>query len=207
MADPAPHQPVFPELFPRRPAMAGRPAPLLLRELRPAGCAEVAFWPQRAAEGTAALRDWSGMELPPASGLFRIGGACLLAATAPGRFLVLADGVDPVPGLRDCLPAELGAVVDLGHSRCGIRLAGPPAAAVLLKGLDLDLDPAASPVGRVAQSVVHHVGVTLLARAPEVYDLYVYRSLALDFAAWMREACAEHGVAIAPAEPGCIALA
>ncbi|MEQ9045571.1 MAG: sarcosine oxidase subunit gamma family protein [Sneathiellaceae bacterium] len=196
-----------PELFPKRPAVAGQPAPLLLRELRPAGCAEIALWPEAAAAGRAALRDWCGMELPAEPGRYVLGGFCLLAATGPGRYLMLTDETDPVSGLRDHLAADQGAVVDLGHSRSGLRLAGAPSAAVLLKGLDLDLHPGVFPPGAVAQSVVHHVGVTVLARAADVYDLYVYRSLAVDFAAWLRDACAEHGVAIAPPEPGCLVLA
>lgn len=200
-------EPIHPELFPKRAAMAGQPAPLLLRELRPAGCAEIALWPQAAAAGQAALHSHCGIDLPVRPGRFVLGGFCLLAMTGPGRFLMLADQGDPVADLRGRLSADHAAIVDLGHSRCGLRLAGAPAAAVLLKGLDLDLHPTAFPPGAVAQSIVHHVGVTVLARATDVYDLYVYRSLAVDFAAWLRDACAEHGVAIAPPEPGCLALA
>lgn len=181
-------------------------ADLCLRELRPAGCAEIAAWPGQKAAVAAVLRDLCGVDLPERPGRFATGALCLVAATGPGRWLLLADGADPVGALRDRLPAMAGAVVDLGHSRRGIRLAGPRAAAVLLKGLAIDLDGPDFPAGSVAQSSIHHVGVTLLRRAPQVFDLYVYRSLAVDFAAWLLDACAEYGAAVAPPDPGCLAL-
>lgn len=200
-------EPVHPPLARPSPSQPVAAAPLLLRELRPAGCAEIAAWPGRVAEVTAALRALCGVELPARSGRFALGSLCLAAATAPGRWLLLADETDPVGPLRGRVAAADAAIVDLGHSRSGLRIAGAPAAELLSKGVDIDLHPEAFPPGAVAQTVVHHIGVTMLRRAPDVFDLYVYRSLAVDFADWLQAAGAEYGMAVAPPEPGCLALA
>src|SRR3546814_6509603 len=84
----------------------------------------------------------------------------------------------------DLIGPQQGAVTDLSHARIAIRVAGPKAAWVLAKGLALDLDSAAFPPLRVAQSAIHEVGVVVRRLSADKvggdsFDLYVYRGFAL----------------------------
>ncbi len=87
---------------------------------------------------------------------------------------------------------ELGAVVDQSHGRCGLRLAGECARAVMEKNTALDLHPRAFGPGRCALTSVAHMNATVVQvdDAP-TYDLYVARSLARSFAHALEHACHE----------------
>ncbi len=87
---------------------------------------------------------------------------------------------------------ELGAVVDQSHGRCGLRLSGECARAVMEKHTALDLHPRAFGPGRCALTSVAHMNATVVQvdDAP-TYDLYVARSLARSFAHALEHACHE----------------
>jgi heterotetrameric sarcosine oxidase gamma subunit len=74
--------------------------------------------------------------------------------------------------------AEQGATLDLSHSRTRIRIAGDDAAEFLNRHLSLDLRENSFPVGSVASTDIHHVGVTLW-RSNEGYELFLPRGFAL----------------------------
>lgn len=81
------------------------------------------------------------------------------------------------------LEATLGgdaALVDLGHARVRIGIAGPSAADALAKGCAIDLDPEAFPPGRSAQTLLGHIGVHLTRLGPDAFELIVMRSFALN---------------------------
>ncbi|UJW87313.1 sarcosine oxidase subunit gamma [Devosia sp. SL43] len=81
------------------------------------------------------------------------------------------------------IEAALGrdaALVDLGHARVRISIAGPSAADALAKGCAIDLDPEAFPPGRSAQTLLGHIGVHLTRIGPEAFELIVMRSFALN---------------------------
>lgn len=79
------------------------------------------------------------------------------------------------------LEPDQGAVVDLSHSRTRIRVIGIHATTLLNRFLPLDLRQPSFAEGRVASSVLHHIGVTLW-RSPAGYELFVPRGFALS--AW-----------------------
>lgn len=72
---------------------------------------------------------------------------------------------------------EQGVTLDISHSRTQIQVSGPDATAFLNRFLPLDLRDA-FPVGSVASSVIHHVGVTLW-RSEAGHQLFVPRGFAL----------------------------
>ncbi len=121
-----------------------------------------------------------------------------LLAIAPGRLLVESRNLRLAAQLREQIPADLGAVTDLSHARVAIRVSGPNATWIVEQRLALDLDPAAFPPLKVAQSAIHEVGVVLRRLSADSFDLYVYRGFALSFWDWLTEAAAETGYRVEP---------
>ncbi len=76
------------------------------------------------------------------------------------------------------MDAEQGTTLDISHSRTRLRIAGPNAAEFLNRFLPLDLRESAFPVGSVASSGIHHVGVTLW-RSSQGYEMLAPRGFAL----------------------------
>lgn len=93
------------------------------------------------------------------------------------------------------LTAEQGAVLDLSHSRVQIRVSGERAADLLNRFLPLDLREAAFPVGSVASTGFHHVGVTLW-RSDAGYELFLPRGFALSLWELLRESAVQFGVEV-----------
>ncbi|MFT5504169.1 MAG: heterotetrameric sarcosine oxidase gamma subunit [Gammaproteobacteria bacterium] len=75
------------------------------------------------------------------------------------------------------LDAELGATIDISHSRTHIRITGPSACEFLNRFLPIDLREDSFPVGSVASSVIHHVGITLW-RSEKGYEMFIPRGFA-----------------------------
>ena len=100
--------------------------------------------------------------------------------------------------LHRAVPAAQAAFTDIGHGRAILRLAGRDAADVLLKGVALDLDLTAFPVGRAAATAIHHVDVTLHRRNLQIWDLWVLRGFAQDLAEWLIDAGLEFGIGLEP---------
>ena len=85
-----------------------------------------------------------------------------------------------------------GAIADLSHARTVVTLDGPDAAACLMRHLPLDLRDEAFPVGSVASSALHHVGVTVW-RSDAGYVLFLPRGFALSLWELLLETAAQFG--------------
>jgi len=92
--------------------------------------------------------------------------------------------------------AEQAATLDLSHSRTRLCIAGDDAAEFLNRHFPLDLREASFPVGSVASSATHHVGVTLW-RSAEGYELFIPRGFALSLWEGLTESAEQFGVEIA----------
>jgi heterotetrameric sarcosine oxidase gamma subunit len=75
------------------------------------------------------------------------------------------------------LDAEQGATIDISHSRTHIRITGSSACDFLNRFLPIDLREDSFPVGSVASSVIHHVGITLW-RSDKGYEMFIPRGFA-----------------------------
>jgi len=73
---------------------------------------------------------------------------------------------------------QLGASLDLSHSRTRLRITGSESALLLNRLLPLDLRQQSFPAGSVASSAIHHVGVTLWHN-DLAYELFIPRGFAL----------------------------
>lgn len=92
-------------------------------------------------------------------------------------------------------PVE-GATLDLSHSRTHVRVSGPDATTLLNRHLPLDLREAGFPVGSVASTAFHHVGITLY-RSDAGYELFLPRGFALSLWEMLLESAAQFGAEIA----------
>lgn len=104
----------------------------------------------------------------------------------PGQWLVVRPPAAAV--LADELAKLCGegaAVVDLGHARSVLRLAGPSVRDVLAGGTSIDLRPAHFGPGACALTALGKIGALLHAVAPETIDVYVARSYAQALVEWL----------------------
>jgi len=92
--------------------------------------------------------------------------------------------------------AEQAVTLDLSHSRTRLCVAGDDAAEFLNRHFPLDLREASFPLGSVASSATHHVGVTLW-RSADGYELFIPRGFALSLWEGLVESAAQFGADIA----------
>ena len=146
---------------------------------------QVAAWPE-----TASI---AGLKAASSVGAFKSPGPCsavlgkigTLLRTEPLKWWILGAAAPE-------LEPDVGATLDLSHSRTHVRVSGPKAAILLNRHLPLDLREAQFPVGSVASTAFHHVGVTLW-RSEAGYELFLPRGFALSLWEMLLESAAQFG--------------
>lgn len=134
----------------------------------------------------------------PAPGRHVSSGAITFQWSGPSQWLAIAErgATDNAP--RD-LEAEMkpllagsAAVVDQSDARGFVRISGPRAIDVLVKGIPIDLHERAFATGDIANTHASHIAITIarLDDAP-TFELAVNRSYATSFADWLHSAAAE----------------
>ena len=136
---------------------------------------------------TAALTAAFG-QLPPPGSVLETGEGARLVGLRPDQWLLLT----PDPAGRDGSAARSWrgrlpgvALMDESHKHVGLVLDGPAAEAVLQKGLSVDLDPSAFPVGAAIQAGLAGHAVLVLREAGDRFFLAVGRSFAADLIEWL----------------------
>ena len=171
---------------------------LRLSERRALTAIQVMTFKGRHADAARAIAEALGVDCPTTAGASAGDGKLQVSWNGPNGWMIVASDAEAgfAPGeLFDKIAAavgELGAVVDQSHGRCGLRLSGECARAVMEKTTALDLHPRAFGPGRCALTSVAHMNATVVQvdDAP-TYDLYVARSLARSFAHALEHACHE----------------
>jgi sarcosine oxidase subunit gamma len=93
--------------------------------------------------------------------------------------------------------AGLASISDQSGGRTVLRISGPHARDVLAKGLPIDLDPRAFPLGSAATSAISHMGVQLWQLDDtRSYDLAIFRSVSESFWSWLTASAAEFGYVV-----------
>jgi sarcosine oxidase subunit gamma len=118
-----------------------------------------------------------------------------LLTCPPGALAAHADS------LRRALSDVHAAITDVSDGRVALRLAGPNARDVLVKGCPLDLHPSIFATGSCAQSILAKTSVLLhlpddTAQRGPTFDLYVGRSFAHYVWSWLEDAGQEYGVQV-----------
>ena len=162
-----------------------------IRERALASLVQVAVWPERSDALDAALLD-AGLPARPGAGRSHEAGGVVAMDGGPGR--TLFEGPSDLPArLAALVPGEVGTVTDLGHSRVRFSLEGARARWVLAKGTSVDLRDASFPVGAVAWTTIHGMGVIVRRSSDETFDAMPYRGFARAFAGWLEEAARPDG--------------
>ena len=178
----------------------GEPS-LVITELTGLGLATVACRKGQAAALSAAVRNAYGVDLPASSRVAQ-GAAVRFIGYGPGQWLAVSEAL-----ANEALASELAAklqglasVSDQSGGRTVLRIGGSRARDVLAKGLPIDLDPRAFPLGSAATSAISHIGVQLWqADDTRSYDIAIFRSLSESFWRWLTTSAAEFGYEVTPA--------
>ena len=137
------------------------------------------------AEFREALRAVLGTELPSKIGeVVRANGRMLLKTGAEQYWIIMPDADD----LMLAIPAPMGAITSLSHSRTCLFIEGPQAAAVLAKGVPLDFHPDVFRVDHFALTGIHHTPVLIHRSAEYRYEIYALRTYALTVWEWLTDA-------------------
>jgi heterotetrameric sarcosine oxidase gamma subunit len=148
----------------------------------------IAAWPDRLAETGAAAAKAAGVDAAPGPGASATGKGGTLLRAEPLKWLLVSE--DEIA--RPALDAADGTVLELSHARTAIHVSGPKALDLMARMVPLDLRPAAFPEGSVANTGLHHVGVTILARDGG-FDILVLRSFGLTVWETLVESAAQFG--------------
>jgi sarcosine oxidase subunit gamma len=139
-----------------------------------------------------------GRQPPMLTGSTLPTGHGLLVRTGPEEFLLVAeDAVDNTALLRRHVAGDIGAVTDLSHARCRIRISGDKCRDALSKLFPIDLRNAAFPESQVRLTGHHHVPGLLHRTGRDQFDLYVFTTYAQDQLQVLADAGLEYGVTIA----------
>lgn len=136
-----------------------------------------------------------GSPLPDRTGRVQDGSRGLLMRTGPEEFLLIGNHPDdPVPALRQLIPADVGSVTDLSHARCRLHIQGSGTLETLSKLFALDFRLAAFPLGEIRLTGHHHLPWLLHRTDEQAFHAYVYTSYAHDQLHTLLDAAREYGV-------------
>ncbi|HSH63047.1 sarcosine oxidase subunit gamma [Methyloceanibacter sp.] len=141
------------------------------------------------------VREAYGVDLPQTSRVV-VGRDVSFVGYGPGQWLAVSETLASEALARDLAERlkGLASISDQSSGRTVIRVSGTRARDVLAKGLPIDLDPRAFPLGSAATSTISLMGVQLWqADDTRSYDIAVFRSLSESFWRWLAASAAEFG--------------
>jgi heterotetrameric sarcosine oxidase gamma subunit len=136
-----------------------------------------------------------GVDLPDRSRVAQ-GSQVSFVGYGPGQWLAVSKSLSNEALARDLAQrlAGLASISDQSGGRTVLRVSGPRVREVLAKGLPIDLDPRAFPLGSAATSTISLMGVQLWQiDDTHSYDIAVFRSLSASFWRWLTASAAEFG--------------
>jgi len=164
---------------------------------------QVAGFPAAIAEVERVLPTVLGAPLPKTLSETAAIGAGRVFRTGPEQFWIVGpadNGTGAEQQLRQAVPAAVGAVTSLSHSRTRLVIDGACARDVLRKGIPLDFDTGVFRVDEAALSGLHHTPILIHRAGADRYELYAMRSFALSVWEWLTDAALEYGYDVAAFE-------
>ncbi len=140
------------------------------------------------------------VELPEGSRVAH-GSSVSFIGYGPGQWLAVSQTLGNETLARDLAQRlkGLASISDQSGGRTVLRIGGPRARDVLAKGLPVDLDPRAFPLGSAVTSTISLMGVQLWQTGdPQSYDIAVFRSVSQSFWRWLTASAAEFGYEVTP---------
>jgi sarcosine oxidase subunit gamma len=159
------------------------------------GLATVAARKGQAAALEAAVFSAYGVRLPDRSRVAQ-GPQVNFVGYGPGQWLAVSESLANETLARDLAQRlkGLASISDQSGGRTVLRLSGPRARDVLAKGLPIDLDPRAFPLGSAATSTISLMGVQLWQTDDtRSYDIAIFRSVSASFWRWLTASAGEYG--------------
>ena len=142
-----------------------------------------------------AVAEAYGVALPESSAVVQ-GPVVSFIGQGPGQWLAISETLANETLARD-LSAKLQGLASISDQSAGrtvLRISGKRARDVLAKGLPIDLDPRAFPLGSAVTSTISLMGVQLWQMDDtRSYDIAVFRSLSLSFWRWLNASASEFG--------------
>lgn len=141
------------------------------------------------------VREAYGVDLPHNSRVIA-GPEVSFIGSGPGQWLAVSEHLANEALARDLAERlkGLASVSEQSGGRAVLRISGPRVPDVLAKGLPIDLDPRAFPLGSAATSVISLMGVQLWqVDDTRTYDIAVFRSLSASFWRWLTASAGEFG--------------
>lgn len=121
-------------------------------------------------------------------------GARRIFRTGPEQFWVTAPAADNLAArLQEIVPADMGAVTSLSHSRTLIFIEGAPVREVLVRSMALDFHPSAFAIGQFALTGIHHTPVMVHRAGENRFEIYAMRSFAASVWEWLTDAALVFG--------------
>ncbi len=163
-------------------------AGVVLQDMQDLVLHQVAVWPETI--------DAVGKKLATLVGADAAAGPCRAAAGKKGAMLRL----EPLKWWlfnveAPALDAEQGMTLDLSHSRTHLRVGGPDATEFLGRHFPIDFREVSFPIGSIASTVTHHVGVTIW-HSDKGYELFIPRGFALSLWEGFVESAQQFGLDI-----------
>lgn len=180
---------------PGRLGKAGGEPGVVIQELAGLGLATVAARKGQVAALKAAVAGAYGVELPESARVAQ-GSNVSFVDYGPGQWLAVSESLANESLARDLAQRlkGLASISDQSGGRTVLRISGPRARDVLAKGLPIDLDPRAFPLGSAATSTISLMGVQLWQMDDtRSYDIAVFRSVSHSFWRWVTASAAEYG--------------
>lgn len=166
----------------------GDTAGIILEEIRPITLYQLAAWPQSIDAVGKMVENTVGCDQVPEPCKAQCGQHGSALRVEPLKWWLYGVSAPEID-------AEQGSMLDISHSRTQLRISGPQAVPFLNRHLSLDLREKSFPVGSVASSVIHHVGVTLW-HSKQGYELFIPRGFAVSLWQGLVESATQFGLEV-----------
>ena len=167
-----------------------------LGDIRAGSVVHVAAWPDTVHAVEAVIRDLLGLDPAPLGRFSGDENACV-ATLSPGRYLVVSQESGIAARFEAAMLSAQGAAADLTHGRALLRLQGDCAGDVLAKGCAIDFEDSVFPAGRVVQTLLGHIDLTILRRDAQTFEIVTLRGFVESLAEWLLDAGLEYEIALA----------
>ncbi|MBT5185907.1 MAG: hypothetical protein HOH19_03490 [Kordiimonadaceae bacterium] len=169
---------------------------LSIKEARYQGMVLIKSWLDSVKKADVIIANYLGVDALPEIGGFIFQNDIYCAALSPGHYMMFADNELLCSEILNLFSADIASVVDISHSRCGIRLKGKYSDCLLNKGIAVNLHDDALPEMSVVQSSIHSIGVILFKMSHDDYLVFCYSSYKTRFYEWVIDSAKEYGYAL-----------
>jgi len=165
---------------------------ITLERTTPMSFVQLSLFPGQEKKALTALKK-QGIKAFPEAGHANLEAKLSIYSLGAGRYLLESAASDLHGDLANAIPAEIGSVTDLSSARTVLTVSGSDVTTVLAKGIAIDFHVQSFPVGKVAQTSVHHMPIMLIRLETNQFRLFAFSTYAESTLHWLENACRDHG--------------